>query len=193
MTPQEIAETYIRLGYVGIHATPLQIPLPQVRQVGSCQTVDLNWLVDPRGALMEVHRESWHTYAGRAVNFGTVAQVYVSVTRPGVVKGWHAHTRQTDRFVVVRGAVTVSLCDLTLPADARMVHEVTLDCTRGPRQLVIPPGVAHGWKALEHHDGEAWVLNCCSHEYDGTDEFRRPAWDGPTNDLAYDWNQCRDG
>lgn len=124
---------------------------------------------------------------------GHVSQVYVSTTRPGVVKAWHAHTKQTDRFVVVRGAVLVGLCDLLAGDGSNRVQEVVLDSQRGPRVLTIPPGVAHGWMALDHQDGESWVLNLCSHEYNGEDEYRRGAQDGPASGIAYDWRRSRDG
>ena len=117
----------------------------------------------------------------------------MSTTRPGVVKGWHAHTEQVDRFVVVRGSVLVALCDLTVPREEWRVQEVVLDCQRGPRVLTIPPGVAHGWMALEHQDGESWVMNLCSREYTGSDEFRRGPHDGPVPSVPYDWRQSRDG
>ena len=116
----------------------------------------------------------------------------MSTTRPGVVKGWCTR-EQTARFVVVRGSVMVGLCDLTLPREEWQVREVVLDSQRGPKILTIPPGVAHGWMALDHEDGESWVMNLCSREYDGTDEWRRPAHAGPAPGVEYNWRQSRDG
>ena len=113
--------------------------------------------------------------------------MYLSTTLPGVVKAWHLHAKQMDRFICVRGRVVVGLCCL-FTGD---VQRVVLEPCRALRTLHIPPGVAHGWKALGNE--EAWVLNICSHEYDGTDEYRRGAHDGPRPDIAFDWNAKVDG
>jgi len=144
--------------------------------------------VDARGALFEAWRRSWFG--------GEVAQAYVSVTAPGVVKGWHLHLSQTDRFVLVRGRIIVAVYDLrgTLgmqPADGDAVREVALDADLAPRSLTIPPGHAHGW--INAGGGDAWTLNLCSSEYDGRDEFRRAAHDGPAPGVVYDWRRRRDG
>jgi dTDP-4-dehydrorhamnose 3,5-epimerase-like enzyme len=136
----------------------------------------LNWHTDPRGALVEVHRSEWdgESIGTYVRDEGSVEQVYISMTRKGVVKGWHAHAKQTDRFTCIRGAVMVALCDLRplILSDGTpelSIQTIVLDSNLNMQQLTIPPGVAHGWKALTE---DARVLNVCSHHYDGTDEYR---------------------
>jgi dTDP-4-dehydrorhamnose 3,5-epimerase len=167
------------------------------RSVGSHR---LAWHSDARGALIEVVRAS---------EVGSIAQVYLSATRPGVVKGWHLHLRQTDRFFVVRGRVIVAVCPIPIRIDHRqiwqgstperfsraepmpVISEFLLDAERAPIRVTIPPGYAHGWMALGSE--EAWVLNAVSHEYDGMDEYRRDAHSGPFEGVPYDWRRSRDG
>lgn len=216
MKPEQIRRLYTREGYT--RQGEVQIPPPPVTH-GPTPSASLRWHLDARGSLVEVWRRSWgpllrsqeavqeHPLARH--HPGHVAQVYVSTTRPGVVKGWHAHAEQWDRFVVVRGAVLVATLDLTtLPErlteygdpgwESRsgvQVQETVLDSQRGPQVLTIPPGTAHGWMALDHTDGEAWVMNLCSREFTGLDEWRRPPHgeDGPALGVRYNWRRSRDG
>ena len=59
---------------------------------------------DERGRLMEIMRRDDPFFTG----FG---QVYLSTVYPGVVKAWHYHRIQDDRFTCVRGMVKAALYD----------------------------------------------------------------------------------
>jgi len=52
---------------------------------------------DPRGSLFEL------------VRGGPAGQVFMSTSRPGVLRGNHYHTRKLERFCVVRGTATIRL------------------------------------------------------------------------------------
>ena len=170
------------LGYTRYSKSKIHFPVPS-QQVRKSQTVTTGkWHLDGRGSLMEAYRSSWYDDGG-----GAVRQVYISTTEPGVVKAWHLHLKQTDTFVCVRGKVLVATCKF----NQSEVETVVLDSERGPCFVHIPPGAAHGWKALGNT--ESWIVNLCSHEYDGTDEFRRGAHEGPWQGVCFDWNQNVDG
>lgn len=191
------ADYFQELGYTQHHGDPLSIPLPQIGRGGVVldpmrpDSARLHWHNDERGSLIELYRQSWEVERDRLETdqYGLIRQAYISTTRPGVVKGWHLHMMQTDRFVCLRGKIMLALCPLITPY--KKVECVTLDAQRGPGLYTVPPGVAHGWKSIGQE--EAWVLNLCSHEYDGTDEWRRPAHSGPSNNLTFNWNKEVDG
>lgn len=172
----------------------------------------LRWHTDPRGALAEVWRESWRA-PGHEFNAGIhhwerqmesapphCAQVYISTTARGVVKGWHLHATQSDRFFLLSGRALLVTCDLrTFWTDINPgpFVETMLD-PRDPISVEVLPGVAHGWIALE----DCAILNCVSHEYQGDDEFRTDPhgpvcpvkdWPGKTDGPTYDWFRRRDG
>lgn len=68
---------------------------------------------DPRGMLIETLKESWKdVFEIPKHQFG---QSYFSVTNPGFARDedkWHVHpTKQTDRFVVIKGSAVVALYD----------------------------------------------------------------------------------
>lgn len=145
---------------------------------------ELRWIPDGRGSILECFRESWGVHDG-------CRQVYLSETLPGVVKAFHSHRVQTDVFTCIVGRVLLVLVDVRVGSPTYgTLAEYALAADRGPRAVSIPPGVVHGWKAIS--ETPAIVLNAVSREYDGTDEYRRPA-DSPGEGLSYDWHGRRDG
>jgi hypothetical protein len=65
---------------------------------------DLRVLPDDRGYLMEMFRSD-------SPDFEKFGQVYMTVVYPGVVKAWHYHKKQIDKFVCVAGMAKVALYD----------------------------------------------------------------------------------
>lgn len=116
-------------------------------------------IIDDRGWLAELIQ---------ARLFGEIRHVYVTTCLPGVVKAWHMHEKQTDRFVLLRGRLLVGL-------DNGVVKKsIVLMPFSGV--LTIHPGVWHGFSAIGNR--EAVVLNCTDKDYDPSDEFRRPPSEG---------------
>lgn len=60
---------------------------------------------DERGWLVEALREDFACKP--------VAQVYISTTKPGMIRGGHYHKRKTEWFLVLRGKAVVKLIDVT--------------------------------------------------------------------------------
>lgn len=134
--------------------------------------VDLERHVDDRGYLFEVLHDvdPWVSGTGEAIR-----QVYV-VGDParGAVRAFHRHARLHDWFCVVSGSAVFALVDGRPEEDDRPIR-LTLSASK-PQLLVVPPGVWHGWMALEDH---TVLLSCASHIYnrDCPDEERCPSDD----------------
>jgi len=62
---------------------------------------------DERGYLIEVASDSW--------GLAPIVHVYEAMARQGVIKGFHAHLKQTDRFYLLCGVAKVGLVDLRGP------------------------------------------------------------------------------
>jgi dTDP-4-dehydrorhamnose 3,5-epimerase len=115
---------------------------------------------DERGYVMEILRDDDPDYQ----RFG---QVYVSTCYPGVVKAWHAHTRQTDYFCVVKGNAKIGLWDRRPGSPTQGQTMSVVIGEHNPCLVVIPPGVWHGQMAVgtemsvlvnvptEHYDRES--------------------------------------
>jgi dTDP-4-dehydrorhamnose 3,5-epimerase len=102
---------------------------------------DLVTHVDEHGYLYEMLRADWPEFE----KFG---QAYVTVTYPGVIKGWHLHRLQTDHFVCVKGAMKVALFDDRPGSPTRHELMEVIIGEQRQRLLVIPIGVLHGVMAL---------------------------------------------
>lgn len=127
---------------------------------------------DERGFFREIVRETDGFFAG----FGQWSH---SVMYPGITKAWHIHKKQTDFWYVI-GAVKVALYDTRegSPTHGNLMELVMGD--HNPTCLKIPPGVAHGCRALQL----SHLLYVTSKVYDPDDEGRIPH-DDPS--IGYDW------
>lgn len=138
--------------------------------IDSVQLINLNPHYDERGFFCEIAR-----YSQIPVPF---VQWSHSFMHAGVVKAWHYHERQWDLWYPM-GRLKVALYDLRETSDTYGKLDEFLLGDR-PALLCIPPGVAHGCKALT----DSHLLYITSNEYDGTDEHRL-AYDDPG--IPYDW------
>jgi len=122
---------------------------------------------DERGSFREAWRRSRFSEA--------VVQANLSSSATGVLRGLHLHRRQTDHWVVVAGRAFVALVDvrplLERAGERPLVETRELHADAA---VTIPPGVAHGFLALEPLD----LLYLVTNEFDGTDELGF-AWDDP--------------
>lgn len=137
----------------------------------------LRLIPDERGFLMEMLRSDWE-------EFDKFGQVYVTAVYPGVVKGWHYHKIQTDRFVCVAGMAKVVLYD---GREGSPTHGEVNEFFMGiqnPILLKIPPGVMHGFKGISQE--MTLIVNIPSelYNYEHPDEYRLPAH---TDQIPYDW------
>ena len=129
-------------------------------------------LADERGFFREVIRET----DGFFDRFGQWSH---SLMYAGTTKAWHIHQKQTDWWYVI-GALKVALYDTRegSPTKGRLMELLMGDLHA--TCLKIPPGVAHGCRALE----KSHLLYLTSSVYDPADEGRIPHDDAS---IGYDW------
>jgi dTDP-4-dehydrorhamnose 3,5-epimerase len=127
---------------------------------------------DERGFFREVIRET-------DASFERFGQWSHSLMYPGVVKAWHIHRRQTDWWYVI-GALKVALYDTREGSATKGGLMELLMGDSHPSCLKIPPGVAHGCRAL----ALTHLLYVTSRVYSPEDEGRI-AHDDPG--IGYDW------
>ena len=134
---------------------------------------------DDRGHFMEVQRIG----QGLAAQFdAATTQFSATVTYPGVVKAFHYHLRQYDCWTVVKGMLQVALADLRKESPTFGERNTLYVGETRPWQLLIPPGVAHGYKVIGPESGVLVYLT--SQFYDPDDECRIPFDD---KRLSYRW------
>jgi dTDP-4-dehydrorhamnose 3,5-epimerase len=128
---------------------------------------------DERGFFREIIRETDGF-------FGHFGQLSHSLMYPGTAKAWHLHQKQIDWWYCI-GALKVALHDLREGSESRGQTVTFFMGDRfGASCVKIPPGVAHGCRALEL----THLLYVTSNVYDPDDEGRIPH-DDPG--IGYDW------
>lgn len=138
--------------------------------------------VDERGSLTELLRSDWP-------EFGAFGQAILTVNEPGVIRGWHAHDRQTDVIVVLSGRVVIALYDGREGSPTfAAVNEHIVDGPPAVAAIFVPPMVFHGYKTLG--TVPALIANFPDRVYDPArpDEIRLEP-DVPH--IPYDWGSPR--
>lgn len=134
---------------------------------------------DDRGYFLEVRRMG----RGLAAGFAPEAtQISAALNYPGSIKAFHYHLHQTDLWTPVKGTLQVALADLRRNSPTFGKRNTLYVGPLRPWHLLIPPGVAHGYKVIGSE--EAMLVYLTSRIYDPTDEGRIRYDDAG---IAYDW------
>ncbi len=113
---------------------------------------------DERGWLAELFRADQGQHAP--------AMVYVSMTYPGVVRGPHEHSEQTDLFAFIGpGVFRLQLWDFRHDSPTHAVTQTIIAGETYPCTVRIPPGVAHGYRNIG--DVAGLVINMPDRLYAG--------------------------
>jgi dTDP-4-dehydrorhamnose 3,5-epimerase len=134
---------------------------------------------DDRGYFFEVARIG----QGLISSFPTEStQVSATFTYPGAIKAFHYHVHQTDCWVPSAGMLQVTLVDLREQSPTFAAKNTLYVGNLRPWMIVIPPGVAHGYKVIGTQP--AGLIYVTSRWYDPSDEGRI-RYDDPR--IKYDW------
>jgi dTDP-4-dehydrorhamnose 3,5-epimerase len=134
---------------------------------------------DDRGYFLEVARMG----KGSVADFPMEStQVSAALSYPGTIKAFHFHKFQTDCWVPVQGMFQVALVDLRKDSRTHGLRNTLYVGALRPWQLIIPPGVAHGYKVIGPNP--AMLVYLTNRFYDPKDEGRIPHNDPQ---IAYDW------
>ena len=109
-------------------------------------------------------------------------QISLTLTYPGTIKAIHYHSEQTDLWAPVSGMVQVFLYDLRRNSSTFGAINTIFAGRFQPWEILIPPGVAHGYKALGVEPVQ--LVYFTDRHYNPADELRLP-YDHP--DVAYNW------
>jgi dTDP-4-dehydrorhamnose 3,5-epimerase len=109
-------------------------------------------------------------------------QISLTLTYPGTIKAIHYHSEQTDLWAPVSGMVQVFLCDLRRHSKTFGAINTIFAGRFQPWEILIPPGVGHGYKALGIEPIQ--LVYFTDRHYNPADELRLP-YNHP--DIAYDW------
>ena len=137
---------------------------------------DLKRICDERGSI-------WHMLRSDAEHFEQFGEIYFATIYPGVVKGWHEHTEQTQNYAVVAGMIKLVLYDNREGSPTYKKLEEVFIGDENYKLITIPPGVVNGYKSIT--PTRAIVANCSTlpHSpgemirYDPNESFINYSWD----------------
>jgi dTDP-4-dehydrorhamnose 3,5-epimerase len=148
----------------------------KMSQIEGVVVKDLVTHPDERGFFRELVRVT-DPFFGEG--FGQLSH---SLMNPGSAKAWHIHKTQIDWWYVPVGVLKVALYDMRPDSATRGTLQVLfMGGEHGHAVLKIPPGVAHGCKAIS---GTAHLIYVTSNVYNPEEEGRIPH-DDP--EIGYDW------
>src|SRR4051794_37991057 len=134
---------------------------------------------DDRGYFLEVIRIG----VGLASHFDpATTQVSAALSYPGTIKAFHFHLEQTDYWVAAQGMFQVALVDLRPDSATYGLKNTMYVGALRPWKVLIPPGVAHGYKVVGTEPG--MLVYVTSRFYNPKDEGRIPYNHA---NIAYDW------
>jgi len=144
--------------------------------IDGVKIISLRQIPDERGKIMHMLRST-------DPHFEKFGEIYFSFAYPGVIKGWHLHTRQTQFYAVVSGMIKLVLYDerKDSPTKGELMEIFTGEDNY---QLIkIPVGVVNGYKTIGVEP--SIVANCATLPHD-PDEMER--YDPINSHIKYDWS-----
>jgi dTDP-4-dehydrorhamnose 3,5-epimerase len=128
---------------------------------------------DRRGWLVEAFRDSWTPSVEGA-------QVNLTWSRAGTLRGSHVHGKHADYFVLAAGRTTIGIKDVRKRSPTYGLTALVELSSETPSAMTVPPGVLHGL----YFPVESILLTVESHVYDPEEEVRC-RWNDPA--LGIPW------
>jgi len=139
---------------------------------------DTNEVIDRPGHLMEVLRDDDDLLS----KFG---QTTFTVAYPGTIKAFHWHKKQDDLWFFSHGKAVVVLHDLREGSETKGVTQSIVVDASEPQLILIPIGVAHGYKVLGSEPAHLFYHTTESYNIGEPDE-ERISHDHV--DINFDWS-----
>ena len=115
-------------------------------------------------------------------HFRKFGEIYFSTIYPGVIKGWHEHTKMTLNYCVIKGMIKLVLIDNRPKSNTyKNIQEIYL----GEHNYVfvqVPANIINGFKNISNE--EAIVANAADIEH-SENEIKR--YDPHDKKFNYNW------
>ena len=136
----------------------------------------LKKIPDERGTILHMLRND-------SPHFDKFGEIYFSTAYPGVIKGWHEHTIQTQNYAVVTGMIKLVLID---NRKSSSTYKKILEYFIGDDNyclVTIPPGIVNGYKCISQQS--CIVANCSTLPHESGEMIRH---DPVNSHFQYDWD-----
>jgi len=138
--------------------------------------IQLKQISDERGKIM-------HMLRCNDPHFDKFGEIYFSVAYPGVIKGWHLHTKQTQSYAVISGMIKLVLFDERKDSKTKGELMELFTGEDNYQLIVIPFGVVNGYKTIGVKP--AIVANCADLPHEPNEMLR---YDPLNCHIEYNWS-----
>ncbi len=145
--------------------------------IDGVKVIPLKKISDERGTIM-------HMLKNTDPHFEQFGEVYFSTAYPGVIKGWHEHTKQVQFYAVIKGMIKLVMCD-NRPKSPTYKELMEVCVGDDNYQLVrIPAGVINGYKNIG--TDTVIVANCSTLPHEPNEMLR---YDPHGDKVPYEWKR----
>ena len=136
----------------------------------------LKQIPDERGAIYHMLRRDNDHF----IEFG---EIYFSIAFPGIIKGWHEHTKQIQNYAVIDGMIKLVLFDNRKKSKTyKKIQEIYIGDLN--YQLVtIPTGIINAYKCISN--AKSILANCSTLPHDPDEMINYKI---NSKKIPYDWN-----
>ena len=135
----------------------------------------LKQIPDERGKVM-------HMLKSTDPHFEKFGEIYFSMVYPGVIKGWHRHSKMTIHYAVPIGMIRLVLYDDRAQSPTRGRLQEIFMGESNYCLVKVPPMVWNGFKGVG--TSPAIVANCATIPHDPAEVERM---DPLNSAIPYDW------
>lgn len=138
--------------------------------------ISLKKIPDERGCIIHMIRED-------APHFERFGEIYFSIAYPGVIKGWHEHTKQTQNYAVISGMIKLVLYDNRPSSNTYMNIQELFIGDDNYCLVKIPTGIINGYKCIGQE--RCIVANCSTLPHESGEMLR---YDPFGDKVPYSWD-----
>ena len=137
----------------------------------------LKQIPDERGAIYHMLRRDNDHF----IEFG---EIYFSIAFPGIIKGWHEHTKQIQNYAVIDGKIKLVLFDNRSDSKTfKQIDEIFLG-EENYSLVTIPTGIITAYKCISRKN--SILANCSTLPHDPNEMIN---YDFNGDKVPYDWNK----
>jgi dTDP-4-dehydrorhamnose 3,5-epimerase len=144
--------------------------------IGGVNIIPLKKIPDERGMIMHMLRSD-------DPHFDQFGEIYFSMVYPGVIKGWHLHTKVKINYAVICGMIKLVLYDQRKESTTYNEFVEIFTGEDNYCLIQIPPGITNGYKGIGTKP--AIVANCATLPYDPNEMIRIDPF---SPEISYNWN-----
>ena len=137
----------------------------------------LKQIPDERGAI-------YHMLRNDSAHFIKFGEIYFSIAFPGIIKGWHEHTKQIQNYAVVDGKIKLVLYDNRPKSNTfKKIDEIFLG-EENYSLVTIPTGIITGYKCISKKN--SILANCSTLPHDPSEMIN---YDFKGDKVPYNWDE----